>query len=83
MATHNDFLGNELTIGDYVVLSKYVGIYFYVARIIDLTDKMVRIDNFKNKSSQNHANNKPGKLYYSRECIKISEEQFMWMKLHA
>mgnify|MGYP000518832171 CR=1 FL=1 len=83
MATHKDFLGNELQIDDYVVLAKYIGAEFYFARIIDLTDKMVRVDNFKNKYSQNHANNKRGKLHYSRECIKISEEQFMWMKLHA
>ena len=60
-----DFLGQELSIGDYVIAGQGHELSLY--EVLRITPKMVRVVKYNAQTS----NAKKGKLRYSKELLKV------------
>lgn len=69
-----DFLGRELSVDDYVIVSVSSRQSFRIGLIITITEKMVRIK-WGDKSSQN-------KYEYPHNVIRIEEKDVTWHLLN-
>ena len=71
-----DLFGTEMKVGSWVAYGD--GNRVRMGRIIKITVKMVRVQDFKRPQKDRRTDRDTGNLRYAAECVVLDERQVMW-----
>ena len=71
-----DLFGTEMKVGSWVAYGD--GNRVRMGRIIKITVKMVRVQDFKRPQKDRRTDRDTGSLRYAEECVVLAEHQVMW-----
>ena len=71
-----DLFGTEMKVDGWVAYGD--GNQVRMGRIIKITDKMVRVQDFKSPQKDWRTGRDTGSLRYAEECVVLAEQQVMW-----
>ena len=71
-----DLFGTEMKVGSWVAYGD--GNRVRMGRIIKITVKMVRVQDFKRPQKDLRTDRDTGSLRYAEECVVLAEHQVMW-----
>lgn len=71
-----DLFGTEMKVGSWVAYGD--GNQVRMGRIIKITVKMVRVQDFKSPQKDLRTDRATGSLRYAAECVVLAEHQVMW-----
>lgn len=71
-----DLFGTEMKVGSWVAYGD--GNRVRMGRIIKITVKMVRVQDFKRPQKDRRTDRDSGSLRYAEECVVLDERQVMW-----
>jgi hypothetical protein len=74
-----DLFGTEMKVGSWVAYGD--GNRVRMGRIIKITVKMVRVQDFKRPQKDRRTDRDTGSLRYAEECVVLDEAQVMWYML--
>ena len=71
-----DLFGTEMKVGSWVAYGD--GNQVRMGRIIKITVKMIRVQDFKRPQKDRRTDRDTGSLRYAEECVVLDERQVMW-----